>query len=68
VENDFWKTLALAKRAMTELDLLNAAACKSMRDTEQRTAKLVAESRELIRKVNAILARDAYPTQKSPDE
>jgi hypothetical protein len=60
METGFWKTLALAQRAMSDLNRLNAATCTSMRNTEKRTAATVAESRELMRRIDAVLARDPW--------
>jgi hypothetical protein len=62
METDFWKNLALAQRAMTDLSRLNAASCTSMRNTEERTAATVVESRELMRRIDAMLARDPWQT------
>lgn len=54
----FWDHLVEVRKNMTELDMLNAAACRSIRQIEEQTAKAIAGSRELMRKVDAILARD----------
>jgi hypothetical protein len=61
----FWDLLVVVRKNMTELEMLNAAACRSMRQIEEQTAKIIAESRELMCKVDAILARDPLQRHES---
>lgn len=65
--SDFWDTLAVARRYRSDLDTLAAAASRSMRDTEERSREAILESRELMRKVDALLARDGRAKQQAAE-
>jgi hypothetical protein len=64
VVSRLWETLALVERSASELDRFYATTRDSIRQIEKHTAMVIAESRELMRNADAIIARDSWLKQE----
>ena len=57
----FWDTAHMSEIQRAEVFTFNANACGEMAEIRAHSRKVIEESRNLIRRVDDILARDHYP-------